>query len=265
MWSGIPEVEEAVEKVVLAVPSAVSGRLAVRGEEDRYPFEVTKGEVRVLTVTGPAHDSLIDPLVRILGPDGKELVSGDDNGVSREPVVTWTAPEAGTYFAAVSDLTKQGGADYYYRLEMNVPVPTASAVAAGHAVRVESGKSADLKTTVTLGNGFAKRLQVVVKGLPEGVSAAAVDVPEKGGEVVVAIKAEAGAGRYAGPIQVVLREVEGGMERAVRYPLNSVAENNGVPQGFPVLLVNETEQLWLSVVPAAAAAPVPAAEAPKAP
>jgi hypothetical protein len=55
------------------------------------------------------------------------------------------------------------------------------------------------------------------------------------------------------------------MERAVRYPLNSVAENNGVPQGFPVLLVNETEQLWLSVVPAAAAAPVPAAEAPKAP
>jgi hypothetical protein len=64
---------------------------------------------------------------------------------------------------------------------------------------------------------------------------------------------------------VVLREVEGGMERAVRYPLNSVAENNGVPQGFPVLLVNETEQLWLSVVPAAAAAPVPAAEAPKAP
>jgi hypothetical protein len=263
MWSVIPEVEEAVEKVVLAVPTAVSGRLAVRGEEDRYPFEVKKGEVRVLTVTGPTHDSLIDPLVRILGSDGKELVSGDDNGVSREPVVTWTAPEAGTYFAAVSDLTKQGGEDYFYRLEMNVPVPTVSAVAAGHAVRVEAGKSGEVKTTVTLGGGYAKRLQVVVKGLPEGVSAAAVDVPEKGGEVVVAIKAEAGAGRYAGPIRVVLREVEGGMERAVRFPLNSVAENNGVPQGFPVLLVNETEQLWLSVVPAAVAAP--AAEAPKAP
>ena len=76
------------------------------------------------------------------------------------------------------------------------------------------------------------------------------DVPEQGGEVKLALTADAAAARATQPLTLVLREMEGGAEHEVQFSLVSGGENNGVPQGYQRLLINATGQLWLTVVPA---------------
>ena len=96
-------------------------------------------------------------------------------------------------------------------------------------------------------------MKLAVVGLPAGVSAADVEVPEAGGEVTVAVAAEASAVATGTPVRLVLREAEGGREYPVMYSMASTGENNGVPQGYQQLLINSTDQLWLTVAPAPSA------------
>jgi hypothetical protein len=263
-WSDHAELLEEDAAELLAVPCGVSGRLTQSGEEDRYRFAAAKGDVRIFRLEGPSWGSLLDPVLRILDGEGKELASADDDGASREARQVWTAPSDGTFTAVVRDLTWQGGPDYYYRLEMKAPAASVSAVTAAHAVRLDAGKSAEWKVTVSLEHGYSRKLVLAAQGLPGGVSAPEVVVPEKGGEVVLVLQAAADAPAASGPVTLVLREVEGGREIPVRHILVSTAENNGVPNGFSQLLINDTDQLWLTVVPpppAAAPGAAPAAEA----
>lgn len=248
-YSDYPELLETEIGDVLPLPCGVSGRLEQPGEEDRYRFAVAKGDVRIFRAEGPRWGSLIDPVLRILDAEGKEVASADDAGASREAEQVWTAPAEGTYTAVVRDLTWQGGPDYYYRLEMKAAEPAVSAVTAAHAVKLDAGKTVEWKVTVSPVHGYARKLVLTAQGLPAGVSAPEVAVPEKGGEVVLVLQATAEAAAASGPVGLLLREVEGGRGIPVRHILVSTAENNGVPQGFSQLLINETEQLWLTVVP----------------
>jgi hypothetical protein len=132
---------------------------------------------------------------------------------------------------------------------MKAAEPAVSAVTAAHAVKLDAGKTAEWKVTVSPVHGYARKLVLTAQGLPAGVSAPEVAVPEKGGEVVLVLQATAEAAASGCPVMLKLREIEGGREIPVQHILVSTAENNGVPQGFSQLLLNETEQLWLTVVP----------------
>jgi hypothetical protein len=251
--SDVPEAVEAGEGQMLAIPSAVSGRLERPGQEDRYQFAATKDAALVLAVTGRRQGSEIDPWLKIRDAEGKELAANDDDGGSLEPRLAWTAPADGTYTAVVGDVTQRGGPEFFYRLIVAPATPSVSAAIGAHAFKVEAGKSIEIKPTVSPVHGFKTKLKLGVLGLPGGVSAAEVEVPEAGGEVTVSVAAEASAAATATPIRLVLREVEGGREYPVVYSMASTGENNGVPQGYQQLLINSTDQLWLTVAAAPAA------------
>ena len=265
-FSDVPEVVETTELQTLIVPSAVSGRIEATGSEDRYQFTVTKDARLELSVTGPRYGSEIDAWLKVRDPEGKELATNDDEGGSTEARLSWTVPADGTYTVAVGDLTQRGGRDFYYRLLIAPAVPAVSAATTSHSAKVEAGKAAELKVAVTLTNGFAPKLKLAAKNLPAGVTAEEKEVPEKGGEVTLSLAAAASAPVASQPFQVVLREVEGGKEYPVQFAMISVSENNGVPQGYRELLINSTDQLWLTVTapppapPAPPAEPVPAAK-----
>lgn len=260
VFSGIPELTETKEPQTLVIPSAVSGRVETPGEEDRYLFQGNKNAALEVTIMGPDFGSLMDPMLRILDPEGRELAAADDEGGNREPRLLWTPPSDGIYTAVVTDLTRQGGPDYYYRLALVSPEPAVKGAVTVHSVKLEAGKSAELKVSVTMSGGYKSKLKLAAKQLPAGIAAAEVDVPEKGGEVTLTLTADPAAGRASGPFQLVLREADGGREHAVHYSLVTTSENNGVPQGYQKLLIERTTQLWLITVPAA---PVPPPAGPK--
>jgi hypothetical protein len=252
----VPEFTASADPQPLPLPCGVSGRLEEAGDEDRFTFQAAKDTMIQFRLTGPSHGSPIDPVLHVLSTDGKTVASSDDEGGFSEAALTWKSPADGAFTALVTDRAGKGGPEYYDHLAAVFPAPAVSASVAAHAFKVEAGKSAEVKVTVTPTNGYQKKLKLAAKDLPAGVSAAEADVPDKGGEVKVTLTAETTAARAAQPFRLVLREAEGGAEHPVTWSLASGGEDNGVPQGYPRLLINATDQLWLTVVPA----PPPPAE-----
>ena len=125
--------------------------------------------------------------------------------------------------------------------------PSVAATIAVQSASVQSGKSADVKVTVKRTKAFKAKLQLAAKNLPEGVTATPVDVPDKDGEVTLKLTANADAKPVSQPFTLVLREMEGGTEHPAQFSLVAASENNGVPQGYTELIINSTDQLWLTV------------------
>jgi hypothetical protein len=256
--SDVPEYVETPEAGVMTLPFGVSGRIEIPGGHDRYEFTAVKDSVLEMSVTARRHGSEMDPWLKIRDADGRELAANDDDGGSLEPRLVWTVPADGRYAVEVGDLTQRAGADFFYRLQVMSVRPVMTAVAASHAVTVVPGKSADFKVVVSRRPGFTAALNVVALGLPVGVTAAEVDVPEAGGEVTLVLAAGNDAAAASMPIRLVVREVDGGRELGVSYSMATVSENNGVPQGYQQLLIGSTDQLWLTVTPPPPPAPVEA-------
>ena len=254
LWSDLPEFTESRDAPALQPPAAVSGRLDAPGEIDRHPFTAARGVPLVLSVEGPVFGSPVDPVLRVLDKDGREVAAMDDAGSSPEPALTWTPPADGLWFATVRNLTRKGGPDCVYRLAIAPAAPSVAATVSAHAFRVESGKTLDLKVAVTRHHGFSAPLRLAARDLPPGLSAAAAAVPDKSDDATLTLAAAPDAPGSAAPFRLVLIEQDSGREHPVVFRLVSSSENNGVPQGFRNLLVEETPLLWLTVARAAAPA-----------
>ncbi len=242
------------EAMHLDVPSAVTGRIDQPGDEDRFAFSARKSERLLLEVQSASLGFPLDARLRLEDAKGGELAKKDDS-VGADPVLEWTAPDDGTFFATVENVLHRAGPDCLYRLSIKRAVPGLKATAANHAIGIEPGKTNEIKINITRLYGFQSKLTVSVKGLPEGVAAEPLDIAEKSGEAVLKLVASAEAKPFNGAIQIVLTEVESGMDHRVIFELVSSKVDNGVPQGFKSLAIESTEQLWLTVLPAPAKPP----------
>jgi len=240
-------------------PCSIPGVIEKAGDQDRFAFTAVKAMAYELKLFGARAGSPLDAWLKIENKDGKELAHNDDAEGSRDPQLTWTAPGDGVFVAAIGDLTHRGGRDYIYRLTISEAKPSVNATAASHSVVVTAGKTSEIKATVKRVNGLKLKLQLTAKNLPEGLSAADVDVPDKGGEVTLKITATDTATAASQPFQLVVRESESGTEHVVPYFMTTSGENNGVPQGYTELVINSTDQLWLTVIGAPPKPQAPAA------
>ncbi|MEA3208269.1 MAG: hypothetical protein QOE70_1326 [Chthoniobacter sp.] len=231
----------------LAVPGATAGCIQKAGEEDRFAFSAVKQRAYEFKLTTARTGSPLDAWMKIENQDGKELARNDDAAASRDPQLTWTALTDGTFSVVIGDLTHHGGADFTYRLALAEAAPAVTATAASHFVTVAPGKTAEMKVTVKRVNGFKEKLQLAAKNLPEGVTAPEVEIPEKAGDATLKFLADAKAKPAGQPMQLILREPDSGTEHPVEYPMIATSENNGVPAGYTELVINSTDQLWLTV------------------
>jgi hypothetical protein len=229
------------------VPSAVTGQVNPAGDEDRFVFTAAKQRAYDFQLTGARVGSPLDAWLRIEDATGKELAHNDDAAGSRDPRLTWIAPSDGTFTVAIGDVTHRGGDDFVYRLTIAAAEPSVRATTATHAVSIEPGKTAELKVAAKRTSGFARKLQLVAKNLPDGVSASPVEVPEKDGEITLKLAAEPTAAPAGRPFALVLQEIETGHEHRVRYPMVATSEDNGVPQGYSELVIEFCEQPWITV------------------
>jgi hypothetical protein len=236
------------------VPFAVSGCIDKAGDEGRFLFSARKDEKLLLEVQAASLGFPLDARLGVEDAKGKELAKKDDR-VNADPRLEWTAPEDGTFFAAVGNVLHRGGPDYLYRLSVSRAKPTFQAVAPSNAITIEPGKTNDFKITVTRLHGFQAKLTVSAQGLPEGLTAERTEVPEKGGEATLKFAAAPEAKPFSGPIQIVATEPDSDLAHPVVFELISSTVDNGVPQGFKRLAVESTDQFWLTVLPAPAKEP----------
>jgi hypothetical protein len=234
------------------VPPGVYGGLLARGEE-RHEIEMQKGERMEARVWAQVLGSPLDAALRVLGPDGKELANVDDHEGGADPLVTWTAAVDGGHALIVSDVLGGDGFERPYVLSVGEPRPWVRAVFADPKPLVlESGKSVKVKVNVKRSGEHEAGLELRLEDLPEGVEAAAVEVPEKGGEVEVELTAAGEAVPFNGPIRAVVRVPgEGGRVEAVA----SAPLRGDLARGTSLL--DEARWLWLTVRSLPAAEPNP--------
>lgn len=182
------------------LPCAVHGIIAETGDADHLAFKAAKGENLTLKVIARDLRSPLDAVLSVRDAKGKNLVSNDDQG-GPDPVIQWTAPEEGEYFALVRDQLGRGGPDFTYRLEIT---RRDSAIAAALPV-VERNNSQKWKViNVPRGNRYATvvnfsrenigcDLQLEPESLPAGVSMKAPPVHRSVNAAPVVFEAAADA------------------------------------------------------------------------
>ena len=108
-------------------------------------------------------------------------------------------------------------------------------------------RSNEFKCTFRRLRGFDHKVDVSLRGLPDGVTAASVPAPGTDGDVTLKLVASADARAFSGPARIIATDSQTGTQRSVPFRLVSTSTDNGVPGGFTQLLRNEIEEVWLTV------------------
>ncbi|SKB06428.1 hypothetical protein SAMN02745166_04473 [Prosthecobacter debontii] len=222
-----------------------SGVIQTKGDVDRYAVEMKKGQKLQARIWAKQLGLPLDAIVSVETPDGKVMTSSDDvSELNRDPLLTWTATSEGQHQIVVEDLMHQGSAQHAYVLEVRPPEPDFQVdLVDVKALLLEAGKTVSLKAKIKRLNGFKAPLVVRASGLPVGVHAPDVTVPDKDGEVELKIHAAVNAPASGQPIQV---EVWTGGEGAQMHVAQGALRGEN-QRGTSLL--DTTSQVWVTVKP----------------
>lgn len=84
-----------------------------------YKFSARKGQRLSVEAVAQRLGSLLDPRVRLLDAEGRELLVVDDSpGCGADNAFTYAIPSNGDYVVEIRDTKYEGGPGYYYRLRL---------------------------------------------------------------------------------------------------------------------------------------------------
>lgn len=187
----------------LAPPFAITGRLEAATVE--VPFAGKKGKALAVSAESRAFGLDVNPVVRVLGPDGKQLARAEPAKLNTDTALSFTPPADGEYKVAVSDLYGATGARSVFLLKVASPEPDYELTVPADRVAVPPGKSVDVAVKVARKNGFTKPVEVAAEGLPEGVTLEAKAPEGKADPNVVTVTLAAEKAGAAGAFRLVGR------------------------------------------------------------
>ena len=242
--AGAPEVLRVDRPVVVAegsepspfiAPAILCGQLLATDSRAIFPFEAAKGESMTFRVAARSLGSPLDAVLRVLDADGKALAEADDARKDADPVLSFEAPEDGTYRLEVRDLFGRDGPRYLFRIDARADLPDFALTLDADHYALSPGETIEIQVDVDRSHGHDRPITVEALGLSEGVAATPVVSDPKGDTAkAVTLRLEGpDAPPHSGPFRIVGRS-EGGSE----HP--ATAELIG---GF------ETDAPWLTVRP----------------
>ncbi|MBL9139978.1 MAG: PPC domain-containing protein [Verrucomicrobiales bacterium] len=225
----------------------ITGTIARIGEEDRHLFRAEAGDFVEARIDAASLGSPLDATLRILDPAGAELAQADDAEGSRDPRLVWRVPTNGVYFAAVRSLLRRQDPEYRYRLTLRRLNAEARVTLITGSVTAAPGTTNEVKFRVARQAGHTNALQIRFKDLPPGFTAHPVPAPAGDGEGSLTLVSATNAAAFSGPLIVVAEDPVLGNETLVPFEMTSRGENNGVPQGYSRLWINQIDHLWLTL------------------
>jgi len=160
----------------VSLPAGINGRIEKAQDVDHYRFAAGKDEKYSFEVIARRRQSALDPHLRVLDAEGKQLALADDMTIgirssADSRIENWAAPADGTYVVEVRDLHLRGGRDYPYLLRATRSEPHFNLFADTDKTQLTPGGCGVVFVRVERKNGFAGEVQLSVEGLPEGVTA----------------------------------------------------------------------------------------------
>ena len=153
----------------------------------------------------------------------------------------------------VTGLTQDGGREHVYRIRCDAG-PRLELTADEHTYLLPPGNTQLIKLGIVRLN-FKHRLNLVVDGLPPGVTATAPQTSEGADSVEIELTAAAGATPANGPIAIYAIASTGGEPVMVKAqaPIKGPAD----------MVLGRTEAIWLTIPPRVRPEPVQVAKRPK--
>ena len=177
--TSIPFVLDEANEIVdpqtaeITSPVVINGVLEDIGGEHRYTLEMTQGDIYRLSVAARVLGSVLDPVLRVLAPDGTEVAKNDDADGSVDCLLEFTAADDGPHTLAIGDISAAEGTPLsFYRLTVE-PAQTNFALSMPQTVNFETGDKAALAVQLSRFGGYAGEVTLEIKGLPMGVTAPA--------------------------------------------------------------------------------------------
>ena len=223
----------------ITLPATVTGRIAAVRESHSFNFNAAAGTTVVFRIESRELGFPLDPILELFDAAGKSLVRIDDLANGRDAELVFAIPAAGDYRLTVSDLHRQGGPRFLYRLRGTLALPDYALSLAADAFSVAAGEQLEIPVKVDRLNGFNQPVVVRVDGLPPTLQVEPVTSPADGDlskEVKLILKA--GDMPFAGPIQVT-----GSVAGAENFGRQAVATITG--------RMAKTSQPWLTITPPA--------------
>ena len=157
----------------ITTPAAINGSLEEIGGEDRYTLQMTQGNIYRLSVAARVLGSVLDPVLRVLAPDGSEAAKNDDVEGSVDCLLEFTAATEGPHTIVIGDISAAVGTPLsFYRLTVE-PAQKNFALSMPQTVNFEAGGKAALAIQLSRFGGYAGEVALEIKGLPMGVTAPA--------------------------------------------------------------------------------------------
>jgi hypothetical protein len=219
-------------------PVTVTGRIDAPRDKDVYQFSAPAGAKVLLRAESRALGFPLDPVIEFQDAAGKFLTRVDDIGAERDAELVFAVPAEGAYRVQISDLHRQGGERYVYRLTCEAAAPDFALTLDRDSFVLAAGGKLEIPVQVERRHGFAEPISVRLVGLPPGATAETVtSAPEGDTAKQIKLTITAGAEPFTGPIQCVGEAA--GAPPLSRHAMATIAGRT-----------QRTEQPWLTIAPA---------------
>lgn len=231
------------------VPSVLNGRIQSAGDVDTWTFTARKGIEYDFDVRAACLGSALDAVLEITDAMGKRLVEADDSpGIQTDARIRWTAPADGEFRIVIRDrLASRGGPRFAYRVRVIGSEQSEFTLSAKtDTLILERDKTANLKLSLDRGPGFKDAVELVLEGLPPGVTVSAPALPlviaANQREIQLTLKADATARVAVAPMTITGRAKVGDREQVVRAEFHPAT-----PEPGRVAVQDSTHQCWIAI------------------
>jgi hypothetical protein len=177
------------------LPAGINGRISAESDVDCFRFEAKKGDRFSFEVRARRYQSSIDPYIRVLNAEGKQLSENDDlrdfkRGFADSRIENWSAPADGTYVLEIRDMHLRGGDSFVYFIEATRAEPHFTLYADTDKTLLTPGTNGVVFVQLERKNGFTGEVQLHIDGLPPGVEAVCGRIlPDKGRDGCIILRA----------------------------------------------------------------------------
>jgi hypothetical protein len=180
-----PTADDSAETSVMTAPGVIEGRIGKPAETHRIRLRIDAPQDLAIEVETPrATMPRFNPVVRLLAPDGAEVVTNvytkrNNNGLYMMKMIqaksTFTLRSAGDYLLEIRDITTDvAGDDFHYRVLVRPQIPHVGKVElAEDRINLEPGQAKPLTVNLDREEEFKGLVLLSAQGLPEGVTSTA--------------------------------------------------------------------------------------------
>ena len=162
----------------LTFPIGVNGRFPTDDGVHYYSFDAKKGDVFLFEVTAQRIGLPLDCVLEVYDAKGKLQKESDDYLQSKDSKFYWNAAADGQFFLSIRDLHGRGGERFLYHLAAERSGPDFELSGEYYYAQLAPGTNMMWFAKLNRINAFNGPVEVIVEGLPEGVTAEPLTIPE---------------------------------------------------------------------------------------